>query len=361
MSPSGASVARLTTLFAFGFVATGCAPSGNAGRTPHAGNDSAADATQDGPPEALYETPAITADSTPEPSPSPRSPVAARPVYLPPPAGPYRVRVVDENHHDLPRFWSGGRSYVLGTVGARYAIVVANPTPRRVEAVVSVDGLDAIDGHPANFAEKRGYILAAYGDTTIEGFRTSYNDVATFRFSSVADSYAGRLGQARDVGVIGVAFFPEQAPVAVTPPPLRPRVAPRNRYAAPEPASPYADDVARESSGAGGGAAQPSAQAPAPATAGPADRDEPSKSATQRPGLGTEFGEERASHVETTEFERANAGHPSQVVAIRYNDRAGLVALGITIPQPYAGVDRDLRLRETADPFRANRFAQPPP
>jgi hypothetical protein len=364
MSPSAASLARLTTLCAISIV--GCAPSGNAGRTVHAGNDSTTDATQDAPPEAeaLSETPATTTDSVPEPLLAPRPAVTAKPVYLPPPAGPYRVRVVDENHHDLPRFSSGGRSYVLGTVGARYAIVVANPTARRVEAVVSVDGLDAIDGHAANFAEKRGYILPAYGDTTIEGFRTSYEDVATFRFSSVADSYAGRLGQARDVGVIGVAFFPEQAPVAVAPPPPppRPAVAPRNRYSAPEPASPYADDMASESSGLGGGAAQPSARSAAPATAGRADRDEPGKAETkQRPGLGTEFGEARASHVDTTVFERDNPSHPSQVVAIRYNDRAGLVALGIAIPQPYADVDRDLRLRETANPFRANRFSQPPP
>jgi hypothetical protein len=346
----------MTTLLTFGLAAAGCAPAGNAGRTPHAGVDSMTDGPKEGPAETLREAPATITDSADESAPPSRAPVAARPVYLPAPSGPYRVRVVDEYHHDLPRFTSGGRTYVLGTVGARYAIVVANPTPCRVEAVVSVDGLDAMDGHPANFVEKRGYVLPAYGDMTIEGFRTSLDDVATFRFSSVADSYAGRLGQARDVGVIGVAFFPEQAPVAVAPPPPRPTYAPRYRSSAPEPSP--SDDVARESSsGLAGGGAQPSAQA-APS---PAGGEAPSKRATERPGLGTEFGEARASRVETMEFERANPSHPSQIVAIRYNDRSGLVALGITIPQPYARVDRDLRLRESADPFRANRFAQPPP
>jgi hypothetical protein len=49
------------------------------------------------------------------------------------------------------------------------------------------------------------------------------------------------------------------------------------------------------------------------------------------------------------------------VIAIRYNDRAGLVALGVAVPEPYVAADNDLRLRETADPFRSNRFAQPPP
>lgn len=360
MSPSGTFLSGVTTLLTFGLATAGCAPAGNAGRTPHAGVDSTTDGTQEGPAETLREAPATITDSADDPAPPSPPPVTARPFYLPAPAGPYRVRVVDENHHDLPRYTGGGRTYVLGTIGARYAIVVANPTPRRVEAVVSVDGLDAMDGHPANFVQKRGYILPAYGDMTIEGFRTSLDDVATFRFSSVADSYAGRLGQARDVGVIGVAFFPEQAPVAVAPPPPRPTYAPRYRSSAPEPSQPSpSDDVARESSsGLAGGGAQPSAQA-AP---GPAGGEAPSKrAATERPGLGTEFGEARESRVETMEFERANPSHPSQIVAIRYDDRAGLVALGIAIPQPYAGAERDLRLRESANPFRANRFAQPPP
>jgi len=229
---------------------------------------------------------------------------------------------------------------VLGTIGDRYSVVLTNSTARRVEAVISVDGLDAIDGKGADYVHKRGYILPAYGSATIEGFRTSVERVATFRFSSVADSYAGRQGQPRDVGVIGVAFFPEQAPAAVTP------VAPQaNRSAAapatPAAASPPSADVAplaEQSSGAGAFA----------------------RERAERKGLGTEFGEARESHVEETEFVRANVTLPSDIVAFRYNDRAGLVALGCRLDPPSV-VDAELRIRETADPFRANRFASPPP
>jgi len=147
---------------------------------------------------------------------------AQRPIAVPRPSGPYRVRIVDAAMHDLRLFHRDGRSYVLGTVGDRYAVVISNPTPRRVEAVISIDGLDAIDGTTADYVAKRGYILPAYGSATIEGFRTSLERVATFRFSSVADSYAGRQGQTRDVGVIGVAFFPERAPVSAPPVVVRP-------------------------------------------------------------------------------------------------------------------------------------------
>jgi hypothetical protein len=255
---------------------------------------------------------------------------------------PYRVRIVDDESRDLPRFWQDGRSYVLGTRGARYAVVISNPTPYRVEAVLSIDGLDAIDGGPADYVRKDGYIVPAYGNATIEGFRTSLDRVATFRFSSVADSYAGRLGQARNVGVIGVAFFPERprTPVVMAP--------------APKPAEP----MRAAGDGSGAMSPPPSARAqPKSAAAGEASSEFDVRE-NKRPGLGTEFGEARDSRVEEVEFARANRTTPAQVTTVRYNDRAGLLALGIRV-DPVSGTE--LRTRETAEAFRANRFAAPPP
>jgi hypothetical protein len=347
-----------------------CTPSSNRGVAAGTPNDSASDPSQQASSD-VDDQRASNADSPPiaQTPPMPDvpparafSPIRQRPVVVPSPAGQYRVRIVDASMHDLRMFHHDGRSYVLGTVGERYAIVVSNPTPRRVEAVISVDGLDAIDGTAADYVHKRGYILPAYGNATIEGFRTSLDQVATFRFSSVADSYAGRLGQARDVGVIGVAFFPERAPIAVAPPPSLPRV------------SPYNDWEGR--SRAGGGAPHATSAAPArkeaPSPSAPAsgsgDATEESSNGTlagrdraaERKGLGTEFGEARESHVGETLFTRANASSPSEVAAFRYNDRAGLMALGIRVDPPFVA-DSELRTRETADPFRANRFAAPPP
>jgi hypothetical protein len=253
----------------------------------------------------------------------------------------------------------------MGNVGDRYSIMISNPTGRRVEAVVSVDGLDAMDGQAADYVQKRGYIIPAYGDATIDGFRTSYDSVATFRFSSVANSYAGRLGQARDVGVIGVAFFPERyvppppPPVAVAPPTKHARStayndAPKSLDGPTPPASPAAtappNDLRALSGGNDGYADGRSA--------GASRRAEVQR---QRPGLGTEFGEARDSHIDTVPFARQSPASPSEVVAIRYNNRAGLLALGIQVDPPRSYARDDTTLRETADPFRQNRFAQPPP
>jgi hypothetical protein len=110
----------------------------------------------------------------------------------------------------LNGFEAAGRDYVIGEAGQRYVLVVKNHAPMRIEVVVSVDGLDVIDGRPATFG-KRGYLVDPNGTLEIDGFRQSAEAVAAFRFGSVRDSYANKKsGDARNVGVIGVALFHEQ-------------------------------------------------------------------------------------------------------------------------------------------------------
>lgn len=118
------------------------------------------------------------------------------------------VRVLDESYGPLPGIRAGGRTYVIGEASQRYVLRIQNHTGNRVEVVATVDGLDVIDGRAGSFG-KRGYLLGPWATLDIEGFRRSDSTVAAFRFGSVRDSYAARKGQARNVGVIGIAFFHE--------------------------------------------------------------------------------------------------------------------------------------------------------
>ncbi len=103
-----------------------------------------------------------------------------------------------------------GRRLVEGRPGAEYALVIRNRSRSRLEVVVSVDGLDVLDGKPAS-TSRRGYLINAGQTLEIEGFRTSSATVAAFKFSSVSNSYANlRHGDTRNVGVIGVAVFTEK-------------------------------------------------------------------------------------------------------------------------------------------------------
>jgi hypothetical protein len=103
----------------------------------------------------------------------------------------------------------GDRTYVIGQQGERYSIVIANHTARTFEAVATVDGLDVMNGEPGSY-DNRGYVVGPYGNLSIDGFRQSHEAVASFRFAKVADSYAAQRGSARNVGVIGVAFFAQR-------------------------------------------------------------------------------------------------------------------------------------------------------
>jgi hypothetical protein len=125
--------------------------------------------------------------------------------------GAVSVALVDDAGRTLPGFTAGGRTLISGDDGQRYRIVIHNATPARFEVVASVDGLDVIDGHPAD-PSRRGYLIDPHGVLTIDGFRTSSDAVAAFRFGKVAESYAAQTAPTgdRNVGVIGVALFAER-------------------------------------------------------------------------------------------------------------------------------------------------------
>ncbi|HSI04256.1 MAG: hypothetical protein ACAI38_08920 [Myxococcota bacterium] len=119
------------------------------------------------------------------------------------------MSVRDEYGNNLSAVRGNGRTVAVGENGQRYTIVVDNNTNERFEVVLSVDGLDVLDGREAAYG-KRGYLIEPYGHLEVEGFRQSDDAVAAFRFGSVRDSYAARTGQGRNVGVIGAAAFGER-------------------------------------------------------------------------------------------------------------------------------------------------------
>ena len=127
-------------------------------------------------------------------------------------SGPVSLTLRDESGGPLPAAQVAGELYAIGEAGARYTIGVENHSTHRYEVVASVDGLDVLDGGEADFS-KRGYIIDPYTSFVIEGWRTSDDTVAAFRFSDMDDSYAERVGKGRHIGVIGVALFQEQGQV----------------------------------------------------------------------------------------------------------------------------------------------------
>lgn len=293
---------------------------------------------------------------------SAESPWRRRVVPAPP---PYQVSLEGLDGSALPTFRQGGQSYVLGDPGARYNVRVSNPTAERVEVVVSVDGRDAVSGQAGDYVSQRGYLVEPWGSLLVEGFRRSLDEVAAFRFTDRSQSYSALRGTPENVGVIGVAVFPER------PRPKTPIWRPRRPYSYderdfPEPSPSRGAERGRgKSAGAG---APPPAEAPRAQRSAPADeyRDQryDDEAPRRRKGgsgagpsnIGTRYGENEGSSVVEVAFERRSPTHPSAVLTLRYDDYAGLEARGIDLsPLGYAyhgGAE--------PEPFPHSRFAQPP-
>lgn len=195
-----------------------------------------------------------------------------------------------------------GQTYVAGKPGEAYTVRLSNRSGRRLLAVLSVDGVNAVTGETADPSQS-GYVVDPYSSAEISGWRKSLQEVAGFYFTSIPDSYAARTDRPDNVGVIGVAVFRERLPQR-----------PQAGLAAPPPkAAPAAPSP---------GAGREARDAVAGSAAADASRQE------SRERLGTGHGAREYAPTEYTQFVRAHS-RPDNVVAIYYDSYGNLLARGI--------------------------------
>ena len=246
------------------------------------------------------------------------------------------LTVIDrDTGRTLPVYSHGGRHYVAGRPGTRYAIALRNQTGGRLLNVISVDGVNVVSGETASWPQT-GYVLDGGRAYQITGWRKSDQEVAAFEFTALGDSYAARTGRPANVGVIGIAVFRERPlPPPLAQAPVAPSTA-RERASAADsgpganaPASPGAGAAAGSASGAAKAAERDDASAGAGRNEASAERRAaPSPTAK----LGTGHGGREASYVTRTAFERVS-DRPDEVVTIWYDSRENLIAMGV-IPSP---------------------------
>ena len=205
----------------------------------------------------------------------------------------------------LPLYASEGRYYVAGKPGNEYEICIRNNTAVDLLAVVSVDGVNVVSGATAS-PSQGGYVVSAWRKLEIKGWRKDLTRVAAFYFTDIEDSYAVRTGRPDDVGVIGVALFRRK----------------------PEPAALLEEERAQRSAPSADSAANDAARSGAAQPASPASAQAMEKS------LGTGHGRSETSYARYTSFER-ESDQPNEVVAIRYDSYANLVARGVIHERPH--------------------------
>lgn len=221
--------------------------------------------------------------------------------YHPLPYRPYRGMSVSldvlRDGQTMSIVHHGGNTYLpVPYWGVEYSLRVTNNGPRRIAAIVSVNGLSVISGKPASEGDA-GYVVDANSSLDIKGWRRNLDRVAAFSFQERNNSYASRIGRPENVGVIGLIAVEEQT---YDYRPVVPLTADGSRW---KESGPYASPP---------GHADRSAKAYAPSSG--------------IGGTGTGYGRDIDSAVQYVNFVR---GNNKRSVTIYYDTRANLRRAGI--------------------------------
>jgi hypothetical protein len=227
------------------------------------------------------------------------------------------------NGRRLTEYRARGRTYIEAIQGAEYELEIRNPLPERVAVALSVDGLNSIDARHTSAWNSSKWVIEPYGTIKIGGWQMSSERARKFYFTDERDSYAAKLGQTSNIGVISAVFFRERRryPVPITPPSTSRQEREQNDRREPKPAP------SNESS------AQGRAMKSAPVDDGYA--------AT---GIG------RSVRNDVRWIEMDLDSHPAAELMIRYEYYSALRRLGV-VPRPYVVEPDPLRRREQSRGF----------
>jgi hypothetical protein len=111
-----------------------------------------------------------------------------------------------------------GRRYIEALENAEYELRIHNPTSSRVAVALSVDGLNTIDARHSSAWEAHKWVIEPNGTISVRGWQMSSENARRFYFTTERDSYAAKLGQAANLGLISAVFFRERnQPVTIMP------------------------------------------------------------------------------------------------------------------------------------------------
>lgn len=270
---------------------------------------------------------------------------------------------VIQNGRVLRTYNHNGQIFAEAPESGEYELRVTNTSPNRRMAVISVDGINVIDGKDAG-VEGSGYVLNGWQTTSIKGFLRGSSECARFTFSASQGSYAAQTGRGtKNTGVIGVAVFDEKVkPVVFQPPIIIKEVhhhydRPVYRGYSQTTTTTFGLNGGLESFGAArngdddtftlsetvcstvpDGGATKGLSSPTRSRSGQFAKSTKSAqsvpvaaaAAAAAPDLGTEYGRAEAFFTTTTSFERATTA-PVLVLSVRYGVTAKLREWGVPV------------------------------
>lgn len=247
--------------------------------------------------------------------------------------------ILNERGEWLPGCVHDGKIYVAGKHGERYKLLLRNRTSERVEVVLTVDGRDVITGEEGSRLH-RGYVLHPRETCEIEGWRTSDETVAAFRFGADKDkAYSTQKGTGAHLGIIGMVVYQERQHMLLRS--MDSGIAPAGlgaTYSSHTSTTITMDSWVDTQTGL----ITRNVERP---------RQEPRAEVK----LGTKFGEEVHSHVAHTSFTRRHTS-PDQTVTVEYDTFKNLKRRGIPIKR-----SKPRKESPSAFPADDNRYCEAPP
>lgn len=226
-----------------------------------------------------------------------------------------------------------GKVFVEAKEGTEYEIQISNNRFSRSLALVSVDGLNPLNGEPHD--NLSGFVLDERSSTKIKGFQYSDETVGAFKFSKKRDSYAEHQGDSSNVGVISVRFYSEKLKRCIY---IEPIIRVGNPSDAFNPCSfPYFDAFHYSTC--------LSQQASTDQTTFPKIGAKCSSNAFD---MGTDWGTKKSQKISETKFEM---GSFLREVNIYYCSRESLIEMGVPLENK----------QEIVFPKGFKKYASPPP
>ena len=245
----------------------------------------------------------------------------------------YEMQIRPNGRAAADEYYHNGNTWIEGREGSKYTIFLKNNDWRRAQFIVSVDGLDVLDGRPAGI-QSRGYVLNPNQSMEIPGWRLNNREAAEFYFSKKNNSYVSEIGgNANNAGVIGIMVFAERQV--------------QN--------SPY--DIARIARHAGNNlyTASTNSAIPTQYTSSMGSGQITANNATL--SIGTGFGEAIGHQTRETTFIRNNDQIHDGLMVVYYDTAENLKRMGIQLKTRYTS--------STPNPFPAggtyNTGCVPPP
>jgi hypothetical protein len=124
----------------------------------------------------------------------------------------YQIDVL-VNGYAIPVYhnFRDGTNWIEAREGNKFEIRVKNNSHNRILSIISVDGLNVINGKHEDPDKSPGYVLPPHDSIKIPGWKIDKEKVREFYFTNKESSYSKKLGaNEENIGVIAVAIFKEK-------------------------------------------------------------------------------------------------------------------------------------------------------